>query len=408
MTPRLLFTTADILMLAAIFWFVRGRRTNRRPVGANAMAAIFLSLWVAFAAYAPAGQFVIESVVPRASRLVSNCASLAAATAVLAFMFQLSDPDTARRRISLRLLYLLSAVSVMSGLFIAGQTDRFSPQLYALYVFVYITYLGITVGEFLVQTWKQSCRSRRPSQRIGLRMASAGCACALVYCGYKIFTLLSFGFDLGLITHNYQCSSIVTPVRCTFSVAAPALGVLLIVFGLTLPALAWPVSQLARKRWEARSFKALAPLWSELVEVSPDIVLTPTSSDEVTEEDADFFLHRRVIEINDGILTLRAYRSGRVQQATRHALAQLGEADTLRGYATVEAAVLKDAVRAKHRGLKPNGDIARPAPGTDERDGNLRAETEWLLLVAQAYANSDVVRATTDETAHAKEAAPTP
>nr|WP_116209646.1 DUF6545 domain-containing protein [Streptomyces olivoreticuli] len=124
-------------------------------------------------------------------------------------------------------------------------------------------------------------------------------------------------------------------------------------------------------------------------------MLAPTSSGEVAEDDADFFLHRRVIEINDGILTLRAYRSGRVQQATRHALTQLGEADTLRRHAAVEAAVLKDAVRAKHRGLKPNADIARPAPGTDERDGNLKAETEWLPLVAQAYANSDVVRATT-------------
>ncbi len=37
-----------------------------------------------------------------------------------------------------------------------------------------------------------------------------------------------------------------------------------------------------------------------------------------------------------------------------------------------------------HRGLKPNGDIARPVPGTDERDGNIKAETEWLLLIAQA------------------------
>lgn len=70
--------------------------------------------------------------------------------------------------------------------------------------------------------------------------------------------------------------------------------------------------------------------------------------------------------------------------------------------------MLKDAVRARHRGLKPNGDIARPAPGTDEREGILRAETEWLFLVAQAYAGSDVVRATTTETVKDKEAVPTP
>lgn len=138
-------------------------------------------------------------------------------------------------------------------------------------------------------------------------------------------------------------------------------------------------------------------------------MLTSAGTGEVAESDPDFVLHRRVIEINDGILlTLRTYRSDRVQQATRHALAQLDEADTFRGRATVEAAVLKDAVRVKHHGLRPNGDIVRPAPGTDEREGNLRAETEWLLLVSQAYAGSDVVRATTTETVKDKEAVPTP
>ncbi|MEU3354391.1 DUF6545 domain-containing protein [Streptomyces sp. NPDC037389] len=138
------------------------------------------------------------------------------------------------------LIYLASAVSVMSGLFIVGEQDRFAPQLYALHLFGYVTYLGITVGEFLVQ--------------------------------------------------------------------------------------AWPLGQLARKRWETRSFKALAPLWSELVEVGPDIDPAATAAGEVAEDDGDVFLHRRVIEINDGILTLRSYRSGRVQQATRHTLARLGEA----------------------------------------------------------------------------------
>ncbi|WP_418952494.1 cytochrome P450 family protein [Streptomyces albireticuli] len=54
----------------------------------------------------------------------------------------------------------------------------------------------------------------------------------------------------------------------------------------------------------------------------------------------------------------------------------------------MDAAALKDAARAKHRGPKPNGDLARPAPGTDEREGDLRAETEWLLLVAQACATA--------------------
>jgi hypothetical protein len=177
---------------------------------------------------------------------------------------------------------------------------------------------------------------------------------------------------------------------CAFSVTAPAISVFLIAVGLTLPALLWPISELRRRRWESRSFDTLGWLWHELTTAAPDVIFaTSTGGDE-----SDFLLHRRVIEINDGILALRPYRSLQVQQAAEHALAARQHRNPTDRDAMVEAAVLADAVRSARHGWSPSSQEAPPAPGTTSREGKLQAETEWLLKVARAYPRSGAVRAT--------------
>ncbi|MFD3681449.1 DUF6545 domain-containing protein [Streptomyces sp. NPDC058613] len=102
-------------------------------------------------------------------------------------------------------------------------------------------------------------------------------------------------------------------------------------------------------------------------------------------QDFDFHLHRRVIEINDGVPAVRGYRSPQVQAAEAGAVADRGEADTPEGNAEVEASVLVAAVAAKRAGDAPGGAEAPPAAGTHFRRGDLQAETAWLLLVTRAY-----------------------
>lgn len=377
--------TAVVLLVFAAYW-VRGRG-GHRPTGAWAMAALLTSFALAFASYAPMVQRAAESVVPHVDRLLSNSFTLAAATSVLAFMFQLNlEPDQARRQIRLRLIALAAAVAGMTVLFGAEQLTHRSPVLYALYVLIYISYLAYTAKDFLRQTWAQSKRSRRRSQRIGLRMTAAGCGFALLYAAYKVFALVSIGLGLGFIPDHARCSTPLTPLRCAFSVSAPAVAVLLITVGLTLPALLWPLSQFRRRRWEAKSFAALEPLWSDVTAVVPEVVLDPgTSQAADSPHDLDFHLHRRVIEINDGVLALRRYRCADIQQTAERTVAARGATDTPAGNAAVEAAVLAAAVGAKREGRMPEGDEAPPAAGTHLRSGDLQAETEWLLLVAAAY-----------------------
>ncbi|MFJ6943340.1 MAB_1171c family putative transporter [Streptomyces wuyuanensis] len=382
---------AVVLLLAALYW--ARRRRGPRPAGTWAMCALLTAFALAFVSYAPALTTAMETVVPHVARLFSNSFTLAAATSVLAFLFQMNlEPDEARRRIRRRLVFLVTAVSAMVMFFALEQWNDGSPQMYALYMLIYISYLGVTVRDFLQQTWTQAKSARRRSQRIGLRITVAGCLLAMLYIAYKVVKVAPLSIGMQLVAERPRCSSPVTPATCAFSVTAPALAVLLITIGLTLPAAMWPIRQLLRHRWEARSVEALKELWSEMSRATPEIVL-PT---EAGRDETDFLLHRRVIEINDGILALRPYRSVAVQQAATEAVAALdGNASPSTRAAIVEAAVLSSAVLAKTSGGQACSVQAPPAPGTNTRADDLWAETEWLLQVARAYADSDIVRAVT-------------
>ncbi|MFE5859183.1 MAB_1171c family putative transporter [Streptomyces virginiae] len=379
---NILFTgTAVVLLCFAAYW-VRGRG-GHRPTGTWAMAALLTS----FASYAPAVERAVESVVPHVARLLSNTFTLMAATSVLAFLFQLNlERERAHRKIRLRVIALGISVAGMTAFFLAEQLTGRSPVLYACYVLVHISFLGYTAKDFLLQTWAQSRRSTRRSQRWGLRTTSVGCGFALVYAAYKLFALVSIGLGLGLVPDHARCSTPLTPVRCAFSVTAPAVAVLLIAVGLTLPALLWPLSRLRRRRWEQASFRALEPLWREVTAAVPEVVLDPGHAETGADtHDLDFHLHRRVIEINDGVLALRPYRRAAVRDAAAAEVARRGAADTPEGDAEVEAAVIAAAVDAKRAGLPLDGEEAPPAAGTRSRKGDLPAETAWLLLVADAY-----------------------
>ncbi|MGP4001441.1 DUF6545 domain-containing protein [Streptomyces sp. 8N706] len=127
--------------------------------------------------------------------------------------------------------------------------------------------------------------------------------------------------------------------------------------------------------WLQRSFSTTA---------SP----APTSS--LTTPTTSF--HRRVIETEDSVLALRPYRSLQVQQRAQELAAAKELHGTPEGAAIVEAAVITAAIRAKKSGHKPCEEQAPPAPEAHSREGNLPAETEWLLLIAAAYADNETVR----------------
>ncbi|MFK0227364.1 MAB_1171c family putative transporter [Streptomyces sp. NPDC090303] len=381
---------ASLLTAAAGYW-VFGRGTPR-PTGTWAMGALLGSFALAFASYAPLFEDAVETVVPHVARLMSNTASLAAATAVLAVSFQLNlEPAEARRRIRVRLVLLAASALGMTALFAYEQMTHRSPQVYAFYLLLYISYLGFAIVDFLVQAVRQSASTRRSSVRAGLRTAAAGCGFALVYVVYKLTRLIDLGLGLGLIDSHSECSSLIT-APCVFSVTSPALAVLLICLGLTLPAVVYPISQARRRRWEVQSFEALGLLWQDLSTAMPHIVLPSTDAAEDVSTDSDFLLQRRVIEISDGILALRPYRSLRVQKTAQVAF----DAGTEQGAAAVEAAVVKAALVGLKTGRFADEVAPPPAEAASRKD--LRADTEWLILMAYAYADRSERVADNDRT----------
>ncbi|MFD7070638.1 DUF6545 domain-containing protein [Streptomyces sp. NPDC059913] len=111
----------------------------------------------------------------------------------------------------------------------------------------------------------------------------------------------------------------------------------------------------------------------------PSIVLSPGSA-VAASADSDFLLQRRVIEISDGLLALRPYRSRAVQEAAEGVFDPATES----GAAAIEATVVKTALRASESDRLPDEVAVQSSAVASRKD--LRADTEWLLLVAGAYA----------------------
>ncbi|MFJ1780023.1 DUF6545 domain-containing protein [Streptomyces anulatus] len=102
---------------------------------------------------------------------------------------------------------------------------------------------------------------------------------------------------------------------------------------------------------------------------------------EGSSADSDFRLQRRVIEISDGILALRPYRSRRVRESA----ASNFHTTTEQSAAAVEAAVVRAALADSKAGRYAD-EVAPPSVDAAARE-DLRADTQWLLLVADAYAH---------------------
>lgn len=104
--------------------------------------------------------------------------------------------------------------------------------------------------------------------------------------------------------------------------------------------------------------------------------------------DVNIRLHRRVIEIRDGLLTLRPYVDPRVREDAQ----VQGRAAGLSGddlAAVSEAATIAAAIRSKSQGEPVGeGDMIVAAPG----GSSMLDEAAFLIRVAQAQRSSPIVR----------------
>jgi len=393
----LFLSTGFVAFLIAGYRGVLRVRGQRKPTEFPLMV-IAVALGFAFVFLAPASQAFESELAPSLGRLLSNVCTLVAAFGCLHLMLYVSHPaEQVPAKVRIRLITLLIAVGVMVVMFFASSPPtgtgiftglyRSQPTL-AVYTLVYASYLGSAVVD-LAALALRSIRGARAWLRLGMLLIAAGCVLAAGYLIEKVIGVVS-----ELITASpaeSYCPSAFATVGCTFAVGMPALAVLLITLGTTLPTLGPRLEHLIRGLWHRRSLRRLRPLWETLHEALPDIVLatpdpppTPSLTGEISEQ-----LYWRVIAIRDGLLTLQPYRDPADTRAHRDQADAAGLTGRRRA-AAIEAAGIRTTVhRRRHdmpfRGYSVEGNAAA-------EHGDLTSELSWLTQVSDALTRDELRR----------------
>ncbi|MFE0465026.1 MAB_1171c family putative transporter [Kitasatospora sp. NPDC058965] len=213
--------------------------------------------------------------------------------------------------------------------------------------------------------------------RAGLRLVVAAGVCGLAWVGSNLpllLTAMRTGREAG--------------GEDAFSGPVAVLALTLGMGGLALASLDGRTGGPLRRLRLRRDLRRITPLWQALHAVRPEIALAPAGSGGGWGGRAEFVLYRRVIEIRDAQLWLRAHLDPRVPQWAAAACAH--EPQPERRAAAVEAAVLAGALAAATAGRgHPQEPAADYLPSAVEADP--AAEADWLVLVAEAFVRSPAV-----------------
>lgn len=245
-----------------------------------------------------------------------------------------------------------------------------TPPLVAVYLWIWFCYLGIAMALASALFLHAFRRSARGLLRAGLGVMSAGCGIGVLYTVFRLLFLIE-RHRSGAFTSDTATEEIAEAMQFT--------AILTILVGSTLPA----GETLWRRVRTYRRLRRLRPLWSELTTAVPHVVLgaPPTAGDDLLAgDDAPLLLHRRVIEIRDAALALRAHVPPGLYQRALAAAAEAG----LTGHdrqALAAAVALRCAARAELGGAAPADAPARDFLQTPDGE----TEDSWLTRIGAAH-----------------------
>jgi hypothetical protein len=316
--------------------------------------------------------------VPRIESLISSLLASVVAVLLLTFALRFSSaPDTTSTRWSRRMaLYCGATATIMVTTFTIVTVqriptrDRFLPiqgqfTAHTVYWIAYLTYMIVVTGWTTFLFWRQVLRVATKVLRFALLALALGTSTFLVFLGSRVAAM--FSTNPGLLTFGVYISSVYSisvTVGCSLAIILP----------------------LSRSLASWRHANRLYALWRALCDASPHIALHPPRGrflDAFTVRDSRHRLHRRIVEIRDGLLIMREW----ITPATYDRIAELlaGENLTEReAEAAATACWLKVALDARERGLDR---VAKPLDLV--RQGGVDRETElrWLTAVAKAWAS---------------------
>ena len=347
-------------------------------------------------------------------RVTANCLTLLAAAGGQAFLLYLTSADEpVRRRVRRLAAGTATCIAAVIALYAitpprypvtdpyvrSGAYYHTPAPLIASYVFVHLGYVAWSCWQITLLARGYARLATRPLLRLGLRLIVAGSVVALVYVAVKLANMAL-----------WRVAARLPGLSESIIVVCFTAAILLILVGATIPS--WgPLVGLERLvTWLAarRALRELAPLWTALHQVNPQIALLPEpggwSAPIQLAREARLRLVRRVVEIRDGYLALRPYAEAGAQSAARRHAERAGlDGEVLQ--AAVEAAVIAVAVARQRAGCPARPDSGRTpldgaGPAGRTGAGNPAVEVAWLIQVARAYAASSVVAATLAELGH--------
>jgi hypothetical protein len=291
-------------------------------------------------------------------RLIGHLGMLLAVWAGTQVVLRLHDRDAGAR--------LLTAWSVAAGVamcaLFAATPNLFPESPWVMeYCIAYALaqYPGFAVTAVLCL--RQARRAPDRVLRVGLALVAAGVLAAMCYITIKTVVAISFRAEFSFsFGREYAMSK-----------ALPTVAHLLVLGGVVVPA----VASWVRRRAQ---YRRLAPLWLALYRAAPEIALEPPRR-RIPVFPTRLALYRQVVEIRDGLLLLRPYRSADVVDAARDRAADSGLRDE-RLETAVEAATVAAALDAHERDAPPS----RPDDAvTGGRD--LTSDIEYLCRLADAF-----------------------
>lgn len=324
--------------------------------------------------------------IPHLARLLAHSFGLLNGWAVQLLLLHLThDTATARRPSRARHVVLAVVLTVMTALFLQAPIESASADFLstyagspwiAAYLSVYLFYVGYSLFDIGSLSARYSRQARSAPLHLGLQLVAIGSFIGLIYPVEKT---------------AYVLARLVTPdvpnFEAPISTAVIAVSVLLVVTGLTLPS--WGAKAVVL--WDAmvsyRLHRAMQPLWAALSQAYPEIVVDPLRRRPYRQS-----LHRRVIEVRDGLLALRPFHQpvdavdGLTADGHRedHRHHRGHGRDRHRAWADAMAVHAALARKQANRPVGGNAAIIA-APATVD----LLAEGRQLAMVSRAFARLD-------------------
>jgi len=303
--------SAGPLTVAVLFWAGGLARApsalhvrERRP-----LCAALLAFAVALTVDVPAVYVRVDGLlgIPNIADLIEHVFGMFGVFAMLVALRGLVGHGNRSRWAETRIAVLAAAVGASAGLFVAARlpveaphfTDRYGHlPVIAAYWSITVAYFGVALIELAQVVVTRSGRVRRATLRIGLRVVGAGVVLGVVYSAIKI---------VELVVDEDSAASGVRQLAHRLDPIVLVAGAAVIGVGLLLPAADTTWHHAGTSVRERVALLRLRPLWLDLTEAMPEVVLgqRPSLWADLCGRDVSFRLYRRMIEIRDVALAAR-------------------------------------------------------------------------------------------------------